>query len=86
MSGAGPTHAPLAGEALAAAAAHVAAWQAAEAVKAATAKAKNDLESYIIATRERLETDEAMQQVGGRPPRQCTGQRTCRGAAAVVHV
>ncbi|KAF8058449.1 HSP70-17 [Scenedesmus sp. PABB004] len=63
VTGPGPRHAPLSGDALADATAHVAAWRAAEAVKAATAKAKNDLEAYIIATRERLETDEAVQQV-----------------------
>jgi hypothetical protein len=38
---------------------------AAETVKAATAKAKNDLEAYIISTRETLGTNEALQQVGG---------------------
>lgn len=38
-------------------------WTLAEMVKAATAKAKNDLETYIINTREKLETDKLYQQV-----------------------
>lgn len=38
VSGAGPRHPPLAGEVLAQAKAHVAAWRVAEAIKAATAK------------------------------------------------
>jgi hypothetical protein len=64
ITGDGPRHAPLTGEPLAEAKAHLAAWVAAETVKAATAKAKNDLEAYIISTREKLETNEALQQVG----------------------
>uniref|UniRef100_A0A383VU00 Uncharacterized protein n=1 Tax=Tetradesmus obliquus TaxID=3088 RepID=A0A383VU00_TETOB len=63
VTGDGPRHAPLSGEPLKQAQAHLAAWVAAETVKAATAKAKNDLEAYIIATREKLETQEALQQV-----------------------
>jgi hypothetical protein len=43
--------------------ANVTRWTLAEMVKAATAKAKNDLETYIINTREKLETDELYQQV-----------------------
>jgi hypothetical protein len=64
VTGDGPRHAPLSGEPLKEAQAHLAAWVAAETVKAATAKAKNDLEAYIISTREKLETSEALQQVG----------------------
>ncbi|WIA17622.1 hypothetical protein OEZ85_014432 [Tetradesmus obliquus] len=63
VTGDGPRHALLSGEPLKQAQAHLAAWVAAETVKAATAKAKNDLEAYIIATREKLETQEALQQV-----------------------
>eukprot|EP00879_Flechtneria_rotunda_P024057 GHRR01025481.1.p1 GENE.GHRR01025481.1~~GHRR01025481.1.p1 ORF type:complete len:539 (+),score=222.19 GHRR01025481.1:412-2028(+) len=63
VSGAGPRHPPLAGDVFAAARSHIAAWRAAEVVKAATAKAKNDLEAYIISTREKLETDENLRQV-----------------------
>jgi hypoxia up-regulated 1 len=63
VTGNGPRHAPLSGETLKEAKAHIAAWVAAETVKAATAKAKNDLEAYIISTREKLETNEALQQV-----------------------
>ncbi|WIA37837.1 hypothetical protein OEZ86_014693 [Tetradesmus obliquus] len=63
VTGDGPRHAPLSGEPLKQAQAHLAAWVAAETVKAATAKAKNDLEAYIIVTREKLETQEALQQV-----------------------
>lgn len=63
VSGPGLAHPPLSGEALELATANVTRWVQAEAVKAATAKAKNDLETYIINTREKLETDELYQQV-----------------------
>jgi hypothetical protein len=63
VTGEGLRHAPLSGEPLKQAQAHLAAWVAAETVKAATAKAKNDLEAYIISTREKLETNEALQTV-----------------------
>eukprot|EP00775_Hariotina_reticulata_P013787 gene13787-13908_t len=63
VTGAGPRFTPLSGDALREAQAHLAAWRAAETVKAATAKAKNDLEAYIISTREKLETEEGLQQV-----------------------
>lgn len=41
----------------------MASWVAAEAEKRAIAKARNDLESYVIATKEALETDEAIAKV-----------------------
>jgi len=58
VSGPGFVHPPLAGEVLKAAEANVTRWVVAEKVKAATAKAKNDLETYIINTREKLEVNE----------------------------
>jgi hypothetical protein len=56
-------HTPLSGEVFDAAEANVTRWTVAEAVKAATAKAKNDLETYIIGTREKLETNDQYQEV-----------------------
>lgn len=47
-----------------AAAAMVATWRSREAVKRANAKARNDLEAYVINTREALEENEALRQVG----------------------
>jgi hypothetical protein len=58
-------HPVLSGEVFDAAVANVTRWVLAEAVKAATAKSKNDLEAYIISTREKLETNEQFQEVGG---------------------
>lgn len=57
------THPPLSGEAFEAATANVTRWVVAEAIKAATAKAKNDLETYIINMREKLETNEQFMEV-----------------------
>jgi hypothetical protein len=65
VSGQGLLHAPLSGEVFDAAEANVTRWTVAEAVKAATAKAKNDLETYIINTREKLEINEQYQEVSG---------------------
>ncbi|KIZ04287.1 hypothetical protein MNEG_3673 [Monoraphidium neglectum] len=62
VGGPGPAHAPLSGGLLTAAQANLTAFVLREAVKRDTARSKNDLESYIIATRERLE-DEAWQEV-----------------------
>jgi hypothetical protein len=60
----------MSGEVFELATSNITRWTLAEMVKAATAKAKNDLETYIINTREKLETDELYQQVrliqGGR--------------------
>lgn len=64
VSGPGPVHPPLSGDVFDAAVANVTRWVEAEAVKAATAKSKNDLEAYIISTREKLETNEQFQEVG----------------------
>lgn len=58
VSGPGMVHPPLDGEVLKAAEANVSNWVVAEKIKAATAKAKNDLETYIINTREKLEVNE----------------------------
>lgn len=63
MSGPGLKHPPLSGEILEAAEANISQWVRTEKIKAATAKAKNDLETYIINTREKLEVDEFFQQV-----------------------
>eukprot|EP00195_Chlamydomonas_chlamydogama_P003215 CAMPEP_0202919692 /NCGR_PEP_ID=MMETSP1392-20130828/76466_1 /ASSEMBLY_ACC=CAM_ASM_000868 /TAXON_ID=225041 /ORGANISM="Chlamydomonas chlamydogama, Strain SAG 11-48b" /LENGTH=990 /DNA_ID=CAMNT_0049613149 /DNA_START=318 /DNA_END=3290 /DNA_ORIENTATION=+ len=41
----------------------ISAWVKAEAIKRETAAAKNDLESYIIKTREKLETDDRVKKV-----------------------
>lgn len=57
-------HPPLAGEVLKLAEANVSTWVVAEKIKAATAKAKNDLETYIINTREKLEVNEQYLEVG----------------------
>lgn len=56
----GYAHSPLDSDTLAAAKDRVGAWLIREAAKKATAKAKNDLEAYIISMREALETDEAL--------------------------
>ena len=64
VSGPGLVHPPLSGEVFKAADANITHWVKAEKVKAATAKAKNDLETYIINTREKLETNEQYQEVG----------------------
>jgi len=82
VTGSGPRFAPLSGDILKEAQAHLAAWRAAETIKAATAKAKNDLESYIISTREKLETEEALQQVrvGSRPVLQASAAASRCGA------
>lgn len=63
ISGPGFVHAPLSGALLASARDTVSSWQAKEISKRDNAKAKNDLESYIISTREALETSEPLQQV-----------------------
>lgn len=59
---AGPraAHPPLAGTPLAAAQANLTAFVVRETVKRETARSKNDLESYIIATRESLESDDVI--------------------------
>jgi hypothetical protein len=59
----GFVHAPLSGDTLTSARLTVATWLVREAAKKATAKAKNDLESYIISMREALETDESIMKV-----------------------
>lgn len=66
VSGPGLVHPPLSGDVLKAAEGTISAWVRAEKVKAATAKAKNDLETYIINTREKLETNEQYQEVSLR--------------------
>jgi hypothetical protein len=63
VSGPGAAHLPLHGDTLDAALAHMSAWAAAEAAKAANAKARNDLEAYIIAMRERLDSHDGVAQV-----------------------
>ncbi|KAI8464405.1 MAG: Hsp70 protein-domain-containing protein [Monoraphidium minutum] len=57
VAGAGPRHAPLSGGALTAAQANLTAYVLREAVKRDTARAKNDLEAYIIGTREKLDEE-----------------------------
>jgi hypothetical protein len=54
----------ISGDFLGAAQSNMSAWLRAERIKRDTAKAKNDLEAYIIATREALESDELLQKVG----------------------
>lgn len=66
VSGPGMVHPPLDGEVLKAAEANVSNWVVAEKIKAATAKAKNDLETYIINTREKLEVNEQYLEVGDK--------------------
>ena len=44
----------------------LASWHSAQTTKRETAAAKNDLESYIISTRESLETNEVLMKVGER--------------------
>lgn len=63
ISGPGWLYNSLAGDDLKAAKAILNGWVAAEKVKRDTAAAKNDLEAYIIKTREALETDEMIMKV-----------------------
>ena len=62
------THSKLTGDSLAASRATMSAWLTAQAAKRETAASKNDLESYIISTREALETDEKLIKVRGGVP------------------
>ena len=55
----------LSGEALVTARQTIKAWAAAEDIKAENARVKNELEAYIIKTRESLETDELLMKVRG---------------------
>lgn len=63
IEGPGWSRARLTGADLASSKATLAAWVRAETIKRDTAAAKNDLESYIIKTREAMETDELLMKV-----------------------
>ncbi|GFR42342.1 hypothetical protein Agub_g3033, partial [Astrephomene gubernaculifera] len=61
---------PLTADQLAASRAVLAGWEEAEAVKREVARARNDLESYIIAMKEALETDELVMKVSTEAQRE----------------
>jgi hypothetical protein len=63
VSGLGWLHPRLVGDDLAVSKVTMAGWLRAQTLKRETAAAKNELESYIISTRESLETDEVLMKV-----------------------
>lgn len=81
MGGRGWLFPALSGPVRAASKTVLAKFVAAEAVKRDLAKSRNDLESYIIAMKEALETDELMQKVRVDGEGRGRGQGAGRGGA-----
>ncbi len=78
VGGPGWVHGPLTDEILEVAKKTVAGWLTREGIKRDTAKAKNDLEAYIISTRDQLDSRAALQQVGTAAA-MCRAVHSCYG-------